>query len=83
MKAVIKSNIGGNLRLRVPNALKLNGGSVLKKAMGQNVNQFYQTEETPAPIISPNAKLLAPEIKETWLYDLPTSNGGMYVLIRQ
>jgi alpha-L-fucosidase 2 len=83
MKAVIKSNIGGNLRLRVPNALKLNGGGVLKKAMGQNVNQFYQTEETPAPIISPNAKLLAPEIKETWLYDLPTSNGGMYVLIRQ
>jgi alpha-L-fucosidase 2 len=82
IKAVIKSNLGGNLRLRVPNEIKLTGGS-LKKAMGKNANTFYQTEETAASIVSPKASLIPPDIKETWLYDLATQRGKLYVLVGQ
>jgi alpha-L-fucosidase 2 len=45
IKAIIKSKLGGNLRLRVPNEMKLNDGHELKKAEGENKNPFYQTEE--------------------------------------
>ena len=45
-----KINIGGNLRLRVPNEMKLSDGDVLKKATGKNENPFFQVEETPAPL---------------------------------
>jgi alpha-L-fucosidase 2 len=83
VKAIIKSNLGGNLRLRVPNEIKLTGGGALKKAMGRNTNAFYQTEETAAPIISEKATLTLPELKETWLYDLPTQSGRTYVLVGQ
>jgi alpha-L-fucosidase 2 len=77
----IKSTIGGNLRLRVPNVLKLSGNGILKKATGKNVNPFYETEETPAPVVSPKATITPPELKETLLYDLPTQRGKTYTLI--
>jgi alpha-L-fucosidase 2 len=35
-KAIIKSNLGGNLRLRVPNEIKLLTGGTLEKAIGEN-----------------------------------------------
>lgn len=83
VKVVIKSTIGGNLRLRVPNALKLSNGSLLTKATGINANSFYQTEETPAAVVSPKAKIARNELKETLLYDLPTQNGKVYTLVDQ
>src|SRR5438128_2441185 len=83
VKAVIKSTIGGNLRLRVPNALKVNGGGVLKKATGNNTNSFYAVEATAAPVISPKATNTPPELKETMLYDLPTAAGQTYTFITQ
>ena len=64
VKLVVKSTIGGNLRLRLPNAIKLSGGS-LKAATGKNANPFYQTDETPIPIISPKATINIPELKKT------------------
>jgi alpha-L-fucosidase 2 len=79
----IKSTIGGNLRLRVPNVLKLSGNGILKKATGKNVNPFYETEETPAPVVSPKATITPPELKETLLYDLPTQRGKTYTLMAQ
>jgi alpha-L-fucosidase 2 len=42
IKAIIKSTLGGNLRLRVPNEMKLNDGNELKKAQGENKNPFYR-----------------------------------------
>lgn len=81
VNVIIKSTIGGNLRLRVPNALKLSGSGPLKKATGKNVNSFYETEETPAPVVSPKATITPPELKETLLYDLPTQKGKVYTLI--
>jgi len=97
VKLVIRSGLGGNLRLRVPNALRLAGGSSmkpagtgsmkadggirLKPATGTNPNPFYQTEETPAPIVSDRAVITTPALKPTMLYDLPTAPGKEYTLV--
>lgn len=77
-KVDVRSRLGGNLRLRVPNALKLDGGSALKTAAGQNPNAFYATEETPAAVISPKANKATQSLKETLLYDIPTKAGNIY-----
>ncbi len=80
MKAVIKSTLGGNLRLRVPNEMKLEGGA-LKNASGDNANPFYKVEKTPAPIISDKAIITPPDLKQTFVYDIPTQAGRIYMLI--
>ncbi|MES2775647.1 MAG: glycoside hydrolase family 95 protein [Bacteroidota bacterium] len=77
VKVVIKSNLGGNLRLRVSNALTSTGG-VIKTATGDNKNPFFQIVATPDPIISPKAAATVPEIKKTWLYDISTVSGKTY-----
>jgi alpha-L-fucosidase 2 len=81
VKLVVKSTLGGNLRLRVPNAMKPADGSQLKPAAGENPNPFYRTEETPAPIVSPAAAIKPPALKQTMLYDLPTTAGKEYTLV--
>ena len=81
VKVVIKSNLGGNLRLRTPNAMKSGTGDALKKATGKNSNPFFQVEETPAPVIAGKATIAPPELKETMLYDLPTVTGKTYTLV--
>lgn len=78
----IKSTLGGNLRVRVPNALKLAGGT-LKLASGSNPNPFYSVPETPAPLLSAAADLSPPVLKETQLYDLTTQAGKVYTLVAQ
>jgi alpha-L-fucosidase 2 len=83
IKVVIKSTLGGNLRLRVPNEMKLATGAVLKKATGKNSNPFYQVEETPAPIVSEKATITPLQLKETTVYDLSTAAGKTYTLVAQ
>lgn len=82
-KVEIRSKLGGNLRLRVPNALKLASGAVLKKATGQNPNAFYATEETPAAVVSPKAAKSTQSLKETLVYDVPTQAGKVYSFLAQ
>lgn len=82
-KVAMKSTLGGNLRLRVPNGLKLSTGGTLKKASGQNPNPFYAVEETPNAVISPKANLTTHTLKETQLYDIPTQAGKVYTLVVQ
>ena len=81
VKAVIRSHLGGNLRLRVPNEMKLNNGAALKKASGENKNPFFRVEEIPTPIISPKAKITTPELKESFIYDIPSQRGQVYTII--
>lgn len=83
VKLVVKSTLGGNLRLRVPNALKLSNGAALKTATGKNPNLFFQTEEIPKPIISEKASIKPLELKATLLYDLGTQKGGVYTFVAQ
>lgn len=77
-KAVIKSTIGGNLRLRVPNSLTLKNEKGLSKASGENANPFYQVPVTAEPIVSPQATIDLPDLGETSVYDLKTEAGEIY-----
>jgi alpha-L-fucosidase 2 len=81
VKVVLKSRLGGNLRLRSPNALKISGSGSLKKAAGANNNFFYKTEETVTPVVSPKANNASPVLKETMVYDITTQIGKLYTFI--
>ncbi len=78
-KAVIKSNLGGTCRLRIPNEVRIDKG-YLVKAKGINKNPFYSVEKVPAPIISGKAQLKDPVIPSTVLFDLDTMAGEVYTL---
>ena len=78
VKLVVRSSLGGNLRLRVPNELTAGDGKTLKKATGENPNPFYHTEATPAPVVAKEATITGPELKKSWLYDIPTQKGNIY-----
>jgi len=80
IKAVIKSTLGGNLRLRVPNEMKSDLVE-LKNAVGTNPNMFYSIAETQEPIIAPEAHLTADPLKKTFVYDIPTKPGRFYTLL--
>jgi alpha-L-fucosidase 2 len=76
----IRSTLGGNCRLRVPNSIKLVGGA-LQAAKGANTNFFYQPQETAKAVISEKAQLKPVGIKETQLYDFATVAGKTYTLV--
>ncbi|RZJ76386.1 MAG: glycoside hydrolase family 95 protein [Flavobacterium sp.] len=78
-KVIVKSVIGGNLRLRVPNQLK-GDGFLLKNAKGRNANPFYKVAETPDALLSENAITSHPVLQQSYLYDLATSAGKSYTL---
>ena len=81
VRVVVRSTLGGNLRLRVPNALQLIEGSGLKNASGVNQNPFFQLEEIQDAVIAAQAKVVLPVLKNTLLYDLSTQGGKQYELI--
>ncbi len=72
----IKSNIGGNLRLRLPNKIKLMNG-VLKPAQGENSNPFYTTEKITCTD-NDKAGAQSIQLKPTFEYDLNTQAGKVY-----
>jgi alpha-L-fucosidase 2 len=78
---VITSNLGGNCRLRVPNAIALNNGQLLDSATGPNPNPFFAKASIKDPLISASASLNEPDLKPTLLYDLETVAGQTYTLI--
>lgn len=80
VKLKIKSLLGGNCRIRTPNAVKIQDGPVLKEARASNPNPFYYLEETPAPIISDKAQVKPLNLKPTLLYDFATEAGKTYTL---
>lgn len=81
VKVMIKSTIGGNLRLRIPNEMKWINGTVPKKAKGENENLFFETVSVADPIISEKALITPPILKETFLYDVPTKAGQLVELV--
>jgi alpha-L-fucosidase 2 len=81
VKVVVRSTLGGNLRLRVPNEMKFKNSASLKVAVGENANTFYQGAVIPTPAISSKATLTPPTLKPTWLYDISTEPGKTYELI--
>jgi alpha-L-fucosidase 2 len=82
VRVSIRSTLGGNCRIRVPNVMKIQGNGVLKIAGGPDDNLFYQVAATAAPLISEKATLEKLPVKETIVYDLDTQAGGVYTLVR-
>ncbi len=80
-KISIKSNLGGNCRIRVPNKVNLVGGKALKVAKGDNLNPFFEIAKVKEPLISADAKLNPVTMKTTYSYDLPTDAGKTYTII--
>ncbi|WP_241664746.1 glycoside hydrolase family 95 protein [Seonamhaeicola maritimus] len=81
VKVIIKSNLGGNCRIRSYSQLKLEGDNPLKKSEGENENPFYSTPNIKDAIISSKAKLQGFSIPDTFLYDVETNMGQRYVLV--
>lgn len=79
-KIIIKSKLGGNCRIRLPNEIVLSNGK-LKKAKGNNSNPFFETPELKKPIISNPEKLNIINTKKTFLYDFDTEAGKNYILV--
>ncbi|ALJ06753.1 alpha-L-fucosidase [Pseudalgibacter alginicilyticus] len=73
VKAVIRSNLGGNLRIRSYNELVSN--QMISLAKGTNSNPFYQVPEIKPPLISELAQLKELELKTSYLYDIKTIAG--------
>lgn len=80
VRVVIKSTLGGNLRLRTHNPVIQQGGSI-KDAIGDNPNPFFLGRKTPQPIIATDAKIELPTIGNTYLYDIATSAGQVLTFI--
>jgi alpha-L-fucosidase 2 len=79
LKLTIKSNLGGNLRMRVPNKLNMSKRfGDLKFATEDNPNPFYFVAKNLPPHVSPLSTIEHEIIKETVLYDLTTEKGITY-----
>jgi len=79
-RLVIKSKLGGNCRIRSSTALKADAETKLDSALGENTNPFYQVPEIRKPLTSGKAKLNNLEIKNSFVYDVPTIPGEIYFL---
>jgi alpha-L-fucosidase 2 len=80
-RLVIKSDLGGNCRIRSYSPLKGEGNAALVHAQEENNNPFYQSPNIKKPLISPKAKLNTIKIRETTLYDFRTEAGKEYTLV--
>jgi alpha-L-fucosidase 2 len=78
-KLVIKSNLGGNCRIRSYSPLKVEGNAILVEAKGENNNPFYQVLHIKEPIVSPKAKLETTILRNSYLYDIDTKPGNDYI----
>ncbi|RXK62843.1 glycoside hydrolase family 95 protein [Lacibacter luteus] len=81
VKAVIKSAIGGNLRVRTPNELKAASGVAFKNAIGENSNHLYVVETIKEPVVSEKATLAPVVLSKTFLYDIATKPGQIVTMV--
>jgi alpha-L-fucosidase 2 len=78
---VVRSRLGGNARLRVPNEVSRADLTPLAEASGPNPNEFFETPTVKEPLISSSASLNDVVLSPTMVYDLPTEAGQAYVLV--
>jgi len=71
-EVIITSLLGGTCRIRSYYPLS---GKGLTAAKGHNPNSFYQVQKIKDPLISKQAKLEKPDLKQVWEYDLVTQPG--------
>ena len=71
----IRSNAGGNLRLRSGSKLK---GDAVKQARGENTNALFAYQPVAKPLISAEALLKGIRTPEVSEYDIDTQKGKLY-----
>ncbi len=81
VRLAVRSERGGNLRLRTETPLQAADGKTLAVAEGTNSNPFYRVMEVPGPLVSPKADLKAPVVAPVYEYDVPTEAGKTYVFV--
>lgn len=79
----VQSALGGNLRIRSAVPLTLNG-KALKLAKGENKNPLFNVTQykQKQQINNPEKIEDMPDLKKTYLYDIPTKKGQSFVLKR-
>ena len=82
-KLLIKSHLGGLLRLRAGHPIKYASGKPLAKSAGLNTNPFYAIESIPAPIVAATIPVAKTAISPVIEYDLTTKAGGTYTFIAE
>jgi alpha-L-fucosidase 2 len=78
VQLTVKSELGGNCRLRLADGIKLAGNVELRAARGENDNPFYEVNPIKAPLISAKANLEGIELPKTQLYDFDTEAESIY-----
>lgn len=79
-EARIKSELGGNCRLRSYVPLK---GKGLKEAKGQNPNAFYKTPDVSKPLIHTDMASADLTPAKVFEYDISTRKGDIVVITRK
>lgn len=80
VKAVIRSTIGGNLRLRSYDRLLLRGKELKEvKKDTDNANPLFVLQRINRPMISEKAPLKGIDLRKTYLYDRQTKVGEVLV----
>jgi alpha-L-fucosidase 2 len=74
-RVTIRSNLGGNLRIRTAGQLRTRGKEQPALAEGNNQNSFFQIPDIKQPLVSPVANLNPFTVPRTYLYDISTSAG--------
>jgi alpha-L-fucosidase 2 len=83
VKLAVRSNLGGDCRIRSYSPLKIEGRGMLVRAKGENSNPFYRMPETKKPLISPEARLKTVKVRDTFLYDVETKPGVVYTFVAE
>lgn len=71
----VKSNLGGNLRLRTASKLDFKN---LKTAKGENPNPFFRINPIQKPIVKDKSKTTQPDLPKYYEYDIKTEKGKTY-----
>ena len=80
---IIRSNIGGTLRIRTASSLYLNGEKLVPASQEASPNPLLQSQNIRKPLVAANAPLSVPQYPVTYVYDIETNAGSKYVLSSQ
>ena len=80
-RAVIRSSVGGNFRLRTATALKSCKGTDFRVARAENPNPLFALQPTVPPVVSPVAESVPAVRPAKYTYDMSTDAGKEYTLL--
>ena len=79
----ITSNMGGNMRIRTSSPLYMNGEELAPATQKKCDNILLQAQSIRKPLVAANAPLSIPKYAESYVYDIKTNAGEIYMLTTQ